>query len=511
MSATNGATTVGAVVRVAGRAADGADVAAAASESATTTPVVEVGSTGAFGLEPLVLLTRQGQTAFHANVTPDEVVDLVDAFESGSLSPEAAHAVVDHSTGQTTLPTPGDGPLAVGTRQILGRCGWVEPSSIDDIDDFVSAFAASDTQGAAKHVARLGILGRGRGDDSANRPVVQSWLAAQKSGGDPVVVVNAHESDRSNRSDRTLVEGDALAVVDAALAVCSIVGAADLVVYCNEADSTVTERAWEALSVLEEAGSPASATRVVTGPDRLIAGEPQRAMEFIDGHSGDVAGPSSGDAGFEGRPKIIHTPRTLLQVRRALQYPHEFDASSDPGTRLLTVTGDVKTPATVELPRAGRLEAVLDAVTMDGTFKLASVGGRFGGITPTLDYPPTASELENAHLGSEGLVEVFDEQQCVVALVDERARAARDESECRCDSCRETAPRVADLVDDVYAGRYAETAIRELVERLSDSCTCGFGQVAARPVSTAIATFDSEFLAHADGHCSTGACQERFS
>jgi NADH-quinone oxidoreductase subunit F len=58
----------------------------------------------------------------------------------------------------------------------------------------------------------------------------------------------------------------------------------------------------------------------------------------------------------------------------------------------------------------------------------------------------------------------------------------------------------------VYDGTYDPEGIEELVRVMETSSICAFGVEAGRPARTALAEFESEFEAHADGRCPAGAC-----
>ena len=309
-----------------------------------------------------------------------------------------------------------------------------DPASADDYETFATEFARYDPSTADKRVRDIGLLGRGRGDGSTDVPVVDEWDIAREASEDdhpetdPVVVVNANESDERNRTDRTLLEGAPLDVLDGALAVAELVGAEDVVVYCNETDDLVRERVHDTVQALDDALNVDHLPDVVVGHDRFIAGEMTMALEALEGNDrleARLRPPTPAEHGLYGRPTVIHTPRTFAQVRATMLDPDSFDADdADPGTRLLTITGDVDTPATIELPTGGSLAAVRDAVNFAGPLKMAMIGGQFGGLTPTLDHTPSVPSLTGSHLGTEGVVELFDNDHCVLATVGERAHFA---------------------------------------------------------------------------------------
>ncbi|MFC4552050.1 MULTISPECIES: NADH-ubiquinone oxidoreductase-F iron-sulfur binding region domain-containing protein [Halorussus] len=495
----------------------------AARTTAEEAAVLEVGSTGVRALEPLVLVTQEGRTAYHPRASPERARTLVERAESGDVGDEDATWVVDHDPDAETLPTPPDGPLAVGTRRVLGRCGWVDPESEVAADAAAASLAREDPTAALEQLETVGLLGRGRGDASQDAAVADGLTTVRETPGDPVVVVNANESDRRNETDRTLLGGAPAAVLDGALAVAAVVGAkpSDVVVYTNEVDDLARRRTRRAAAAVTDAfgerGDDEATVggddppQVVAGPDEYIAGEFTMALEALEGNDrleARLRPPGPGRHGLYGRPTVVHTPRTFAQVRRALLDPDAFDpADADPGTRVFTVAGDVETPATVELPTGGSLAAVRDAVDAAGRVKMACVGGQFGGFTRSLDRGVSAPALTGADLGTEGAVELLGEDRCAVATVGERARFASEENCGRCFPCREGSKQVLDLLRGVYDGDYDDDMIRELARTMRSSSICHFGQSAARSVGTALDRFETEFEAHADGRCPTGACE----
>jgi NADH-quinone oxidoreductase subunit F len=505
MTHVSGAVGRSAVVRVSSGATGGAGdrVFDAARSAADSAPVVRTGSSGVGELEPLVLATVEGRTAFFASPPPSTVRAVVADVEAETLPTDGAAAVVEHDPDASSLPVPPDGPLSVGRRRALGPCGWVDPIAPSD-------HVLVSTERDAGAVADVGILGRGRGDAVADEPVADAWETAGGTDGDPVVVVNANEADDRPRADRTLLDGAPLTVLDGAAAVAEYVGATDVVVYLNESDVGLAGRVRRAVDAA--ADELPVVPQVVAGPDEYRAGAPTAALEALEGASRiepRVQPPSPAEYGLYGRPTVIHTPRTFAQVRRALLDPAAFDAEdADPGTRLVTVTGDVAAPATVELAPGDALASAREAVRMEGSFKMACVGGVFGGITAELDVPPTARALAAARLGTEGVVELLNERRCAVATAGERARFASVENSGRCVPGREGTKQLAELLRDVYRGSFRDDEIRELGRVMSRTSNCRIGADAPRPATTAMDAFEPEFRAHASGRCPSEACTE---
>ncbi|SIR07055.1 NADH dehydrogenase subunit F [Haladaptatus litoreus] len=484
-----------------------------ARDEADTVSVVEVGPTGIEALEPLVSVTDGETTVFHSNCTPKRVRTLVSELESGNLPNDGAHAVVSHEGEQTELPIPDDGPLSVGHRNVLARCGWTDPANMRDDETLVAEDALADCDDVLSQITQFGLLGRGRGDARMDEPIAEEWTVARETDGDPVVVVNAGETDDRNRTDQLLLESDPISVLDGATAVAHVVGAEDVVIYCPKSAVEAQQRVRETVRAFRETDAGENVSIQVFGsPDQYIASEPTMALEALEGNDrleARLRPPSPAKHGLYGRPTVVHTPRTFAQVRRALLFPDEFDADdADPGTRLVTVTGDVAQPATIELPTGGSLSDCRNAVSVDGGFKMACVGGQFGGLTRSLDHSPSAPALASARLGTDGVVELLNQSRCAVATAGTRARFAEEENCGRCVPCREGSKQLVGMLRDVYSGEFADDSLRELARTMRESSICYFGQSASRPVTTAMDEFEPEFHAHADGRCPSGACEE---
>jgi NADH-quinone oxidoreductase subunit F len=485
----------------------GQELLSAGREPETSVTMAAVGSTGFADLEPLVLATLDGETAFFSRCSTQQVEEIVAELDDGALPTDEAMAVVEHESGTATLPIPDDGPFGVGDRNVLAAAGWAVPTSIED--HRADGTPDTDAEDAIARLRETALRGRGRGDVAADAPVADHWETVRTTDGDSVVVVNANDADPNAAMDRLLLESNPLAVLDPALTAAVALDATDVVVYVNETETVARRRTQEAANALADNHDVDVSMQVVTGPDEYKAGEPTMALEAIEGNHRLEARrqpPGPSEHGVNGRPTLVHTPRTFAQVGRVFADEDPGGASSDPGTRLFTVAGDVDAPATVELATDATLDAALPAVETQNGRKAACVGGVFGGLTRSLDVPASAPGLSGARLGTNGVVELLDDSTCTVALAGERANFAREENCGRCVPCREGSKQLVDLLRDVYDGEYKDGMLRELARTMRETSLCEFGRDASRPMTTAMDSFETEFTAHAKGRCPTGAC-----
>jgi NADH-quinone oxidoreductase subunit F len=490
---------------------EGRELLHTARELDTSVTVAEVGSTGLVGLEPLVMGTLDGKTAFFPQCPIERIRTITEELDDGSLTTDDAMAVTEHDPETTTLPMTDDGPLGVGDRVVLRACGWMVPTSFEDYQSIRST-ETPDIEQPDETMSRLretNLRGRGRGDIAADAPIVDHWETARESDDDSAVVVNANEADPHAEMDRLLLESDPFAVLDAALAAARVVEASNVVVYLNKTDSLARDRISETAAVLMNEFDEEPPIEVLAGPDEYKAGEMTMAIEAIEGNhrlEARLRPPSPSVEGLYGRPTLIHTPRTLVQISAMLGDREELDVSSDPGTRLFTIAGDVSAPATIELSTDDDLTTAKETVDFDGQLKAACVGGVFGGLTQSLDVPARVNAITAAGLGTNGVIELFGDDQCIVSLVGNRSQFAAEENCGRCVPCREGTQQLTDLLRDIYDGSYESEKIRELTRVMENSSICQFGQEAQRPVTTAMSEFETEFRAHANGNCPTGTC-----
>ena len=487
----------------------GQELLATAREPNTSVAIAAVGSTGFGGLEPLVLATLDNETAFFSRCSDEQVETIVAELDDGTLPTDGAMTVTEHSPETAALPS-ADRPFDVGTRSVLSRCGWAVPTHLADYrgdEEYITTDIG--TEGALTRLRETALRGRGRGDVAADTAVADHWETVAAADGNPVVVVNANDADPHAAMDRLLLESSPFAVLDPAFAAAVALDATDVVVYVSEAETVARRRTQEAANALADDLDMGVSVRVITGPDEYKAGEPTMALEAIEGNHRLEARrrpPGPSEYGLDGRPTLIHTPRTFAQVGAVLGSEDVVGASSDPGTRLFTVGGDVEAAATVELSTDATLDAVTSGVETETERKAACVGGVFGGLTRSLDVPASAPGLRSARLGTNGVVELVGDSTCTVAFAGERAKFAREENCGRCVPCREGSKQLVGLLRDVYDGEYKDGMLRELARTMRETSICGFGREAARPVTTAMETFETEFNAHARGNCPTGAC-----
>ncbi|MBV0925984.1 NADH dehydrogenase FAD-containing subunit [Halomicroarcula limicola] len=440
------------------------------------------------------MATRRGRTAFYTRCSPERIEEIIErAGESDGGPPGTPDAVAEHDPEATRLPVPEASGLSTGVRDVLGGCGWRRPASPSDHE---RAGGFPDTEPATVLEIGRQLRGRGWGDACHDELVADAWQTVRDADEETTLVVNGHGND----GDAVLLASAPFEVLDGVAAVARAADIDRVVVYASADDERPVETLRTAVDDHPNLQTPLD---VVTGPADYRAAEPTMAVEAIEGNhrlEARLRPPDLEDVGVHGRPTLVHTPRTLANLSVALR------RKSPPASRVLTLTGDVAAPATIELPESGTISEALSAVSVEGTVKAACVGGRFGGLTRDLDVAVDPHSLSQAELGTDGTIKVLSADRCIVGFVGRLARFASEENCGRCVPCREGTTQLTDLLRDVYDGEYAPDRIAELVRVMETSSICAFGVQAARPARTAIDVFEAEFRAHADGRCPAGSC-----
>ena len=442
---------------------------------------------------PAVLVQRTG--AEELSVAPASLQDVETAIGlSGSSS-------------SVTLFQAGSGNL-----RLLTRVGVVDPGSLDDYrshDGYAALEAAIDMgpDGVIRELTASGLSGRG----GAAFPTGVKWQAVADQVGRPKhVVCNADESEPGTFKDRTLMEGDPFAVVEAMTIAGLTVGAEQGWVYLRGEYPVAASRLAGAIDAARGAGllgeDVAGSGRrfdieLRRGAGAYICGEETALFNSIEGYRGEPRNkpPFSTTHGLFGEPTAINNVETLVNV-----LPIVLDGGGayaalgterSPGKRLFCVSGRVMQPGTYEHEFGITLGGVIEAaggMVAGSQLRTVLLGGAAGSFVgpDLLDLPLTLEATREAGLSlGSGVVMVFDHDDDIVDTVRRIAEFFRDESCGQCVPCRVGTVRQEEVL--VRLGRGVSFPDeRDLLDDLGsvmrDASICGLGQTASGAVRSAI-------------------------
>jgi len=406
--------------------------------------------------------------------------------------------------GVTALVTPPPVPQA-GTDglRLLARIGVVDPGSLDDHlahggGRALEAARRLGPDGVIEAVTAAGLAGRG----GAAFPTGVKWRAVRDAtGAHKHVVVNADESEPGTFKDRTLLEGDPFALVEAAVIAAETVDADRIWVYVRGEYPAAAVRVEAAAAAVAAAGwLDGRRLEVRRGAGAYICGEETALFNSIEGFRGEPRNkpPFPTTHGLFGEPTTINNPETLLNVLPILlDGPEAYRAvgtEGSPGTRLFCLSGRVTRPGVYEAPFGTTLGEVLElagGVTDDlAAVLLGGAAGAFVG-PDALDLPLSLEHTRAAGvtLGS-GVVMAFGTGDDLVDVVERIAQFFRHESCGQCVPCRIGTVRVHETVVALRERGTLTPVRRDLLDELAvamaDASICGLGHTAASAVRSAL-------------------------
>jgi NADH-quinone oxidoreductase subunit F len=432
-------------------------------------------------------------------------------------APTSAAAVLDLLAGGEPGPSPvirlpqaGDASL-----RLLRRVGVVDPRSLDDYrahGGYAALRRAIELgpEGVLREVKDSKLVGRG----GAAFPTGVKWEAVARQPARPhYLVVNADESEPGTFKDRTLMEGDPFALVEAMTIAGFATGCERAFVYIRGEYPEALEALRHALDVARRRGflGPdvmgegfAFDAELRRGAGAYICGEETAIFESIEGKRGEPRNkpPFPVEVGLFGKPTVVNNVETLVNVLDIVEGSGpsfaEIGTEGSSGTKLLCVSGHVGRPGTYEVAFGATLRELLDrAGGVPGGKALQAVllGGAAGSFVgpDDLDVPLTfeGARAAGTTLGS-GVVLVLDETVDLPLLLMRIAAFFRDESCGQCVPCRVGTVRQEEALARLVAGEPQGGLERELAliaevgQCMRDASICGLGQTASGAVESAI-------------------------
>ena len=499
---------------------------------------VEVVATGCFGLcelGPVVIVYPEG--TFYSRV---EVADIAEMAEE--------HLVKGRPLDRLIYTEKGDGhhPLSINElgffrtqkRIALANCGVINPEDIDEYIGFDGYMALEKVLlnmtpvDVINEVKASGLRGRGGG----GFPTGLKWQFAHDAvseDGIKYVACNADEGDPGAFMDRSVLEGDPHALIEAMAIAGFAVGASKGYVYVRAEYPIAVNRLQIAIDQAKEYGLLGENIfdtdfsfdlEIRLGAGAFVCGEETALMNSIEGKRGEPRPrpPFPANKGLFGKPTVLNNVETYANIPAIILKGAEWFASvgteKSKGTKVFALGGKINNTGLLEIPMGTTLrEIVYDiggGIPNGKAFKAAQTGGPSGGCIPAalLD---TKIDYDNliaigSMMGSGGLI-VMDEDNCMVDVARFFLDFTQDESCGKCPPCRIGTKRMLEILERICDGKGIEGDIERLEELavgIKSSALCGLGQTAPNPVLSTIRYFRDEYEAHInDKKCPAGVCK----
>ncbi|MDR2647708.1 MAG: NADH-quinone oxidoreductase subunit NuoF [Oscillospiraceae bacterium] len=421
-------------------------------------------------------------------------------------------------------------------RVALRNCGVIDPERIEQYiaRDGYQALKKALTELQPADVIQIlkdsGLRGRGGG----GFPTGLKWsFTAANAADQKYVVCNADEGDPGAFMDRSVLEGDPHAVVEA-MTICGYAtGASEGYVYVRAEYPIAVkhlETAIEQATALGLLGDDIFGSgfgfrlHIRLGAGAFVCGEETALMTSIEGKRGEPRPrpPYPAVKGLFGKPTTENNVETFANIPQIILHgARNFAATGtekSKGTKVFALGGKITNTGLVEIPMGTTLREIIEdiggGIPGGKKFKAAQTGGPSGGCIPEsmIDTPIDYDNLTaiGSMMGSGGLI-VMDEDNCMVDIARFFLDFTVDESCGKCSPCRIGTKRMMEILDKITAGKAVMEdldKLEELAYHIKENSLCGLGQSAPNPVLATLRAFRDEYVAHVrDKRCPAGVCK----
>ena len=499
--------------------------------------VVQTGCFGLCALGPIMIVYPEG--TFYSKV---EVSDIPEIVSEHLVKGRIVKRLVYNETlkDDSVISLSETGFYKKQKRVALRNCGVINPEVIDEYigtrgyEALGKVLTEMKPQDVINTLLESGLRGRGGG----GFPTGRKWqFAADQVADQKYVVCNADEGDPGAFMDRSILEGDPHALLEAMTIAGYAIGATEGYIYVRAEYPIAVDRLKIAIEQSREYGLLGDNIlgtgfkfdiNLRLGAGAFVCGEETALLTSIEGKRGEPRPrpPFPAVKGLFGKPTIINNVETYANIPQIILNGADWFASmgteKSKGTKVFALGGKIQNTGLVEIPMGTTLREVVEeiggGVPNGKKFKAAQTGGPSGGCIPAslIDTPIDYDNLLaiGSMMGSGGLI-VMDEDNCMVDIAKFFLEFTVDESCGKCTPCRVGTVRLLELLNKITDGKGEMEdldRLEELCNYIKSASLCGLGQTAPNPVLSTLRYFRDEYIAHIqDKKCPAGVCKKLVS
>ena len=500
--------------------------------------VVETGCHGLCALGPIMIVYPDA--TFYSMVQPGDIPEIVsEHLLKGRVVTRLLYQETVSPSG--VIKALSDTDFYKKQHRIaLRNCGVINPENIEEYigTGGYEALGKVLTEMTPDDVIQVLLDSGLRGRGGAGFPTGLKWkLCKQNDADQKYVCCNADEGDPGAFMDRSVLEGDPHAVLEAMAIAGYAIGANQGYIYVRAEYPIAVERLKIAIKQAREMellgknifGSGFDFDiDLRLGAGAFVCGEETALMTSIEGKRGEPRPrpPFPAQKGLFGKPSILNNVETYANIPQIILNGPEWFASmgteKSKGTKVFALGGKIHNTGLVEVPMGTTLRTVIEeiggGIPNGKKFKAAQTGGPSGGCIPAehFDVPIHYDNLIaiGSMMGSGGLI-VMDEDDCMVDIAKFFLEFTVEESCGKCTACRIGTKRMLEILTKITKGQ----ATMEDLDKLEDLCyyvksnsLCGLGQTAPNPVLSTLRYFRDEYEAHIkEKRCPAGVCKALLS
>ena len=440
--------------------------------------IVQTGCFGLCALGPIMIVYPEG--TFYSRVTPEDIPEIV---EEHLLKGRIVERLVyndkneDKEVEETVASLSETQFYKKQKRVALRNCGVINPEIIDEYIAMDGYFALAKVvkemtpEDVINTILASGLRGRGGG----GFPTGRKWQFARASVSDKkYVVCNADEGDPGAFMDRSVLEGDPHALLEAMAIAGYAIGADEGWVYVRAEYPIAVKRLNIAIEQAREMGLLGKNIlgtdfsfdiHIRLGAGAFVCGEETALLTSIEGNRGEPRPrpPFPAVKGLWGKPTIINNVETYANIPQIILNGADWFSSmgteKSKGTKVFALGGKIRNTGLVEVPMGTTLREIVEeiggGIPNGKHFKAAQTGGPSGGCIPAslIDVPIDYDNLLEigSMMGSGGLI-VMDEDTCMVDLAKFFLEFTVDESCGKCAPCRIGTVRMLEILNKITDG-----------------------------------------------------------
>ncbi len=500
--------------------------------------VIQTGCFGLCALGPIVIVYPEG--AFYSTVQPEDVAEIVtEHLLKGRI---VTRLLYDETVQEDSVKSLNETNFYKKQMRIaLRNCGVINPENIDEyiaLDGYKAlgkVLTEMKPEDVIEEIKASGLRGRGGG----GFPTGIKWMLAAKSPNviGKYVCCNADEGDPGAFMDRSVLEGDPHAVIEAMAIAAYAINAEQGYIYIRAEYPIAVKRLQIAIDQAREYGLLGNGIfgtdfnfdlEIRLGAGAFVCGEETALMTSIEGMRGEPRPrpPFPAVKGLWEKPTLLNNVETYANIPQIILNGADWFTSigteKSKGTKVFALGGKINNTGLVEVPMGTTLREIVEeiggGIPIGKKFKAAQTGGPSGGCIPAslMDVPIDYDSLIQigSMMGSGGLI-VMDEDNCMVDIAKFFLEFTVDESCGKCTPCRIGTKRMLEILEKITQGKGTLEdldKLEALAYNIKESALCGLGQTAPNPVLSTLRYFRDEYEAHViDKKCPAGVCKALLS
>jgi len=351
---------------------------------------------------------------------------------------------------------------------------------------------------------------RGRGGAGFSAGLKKRFTSKADSNQQRYVICNADEGEPGTFKDRIIMESDPHLLLEGILLASFAICASKAYIYIRAEYYKSIDRVQKAIDAAKKKGfvgknifgSKFSCDiEIKLGAGSYLCGEELTLLESLEGKRGypRIKPPFPAEKGLFACPTLVNNVETLATIPviidKGAEWYLKLGMKDSPGTKIFTISGDVKKPGYYELELGVTLRQLIfdlaGGMKNGKKFKAALIGGAAGTFVAekVFDVPMGYDSLKavGATLGS-GAVIVLDEDKSIDKLMENILKFFKHESCGKCIPCRVGTNKILEIQKTIN-DKNREAVHKHLLhesEFMARTSLCPLGQSPILPIKSAI-------------------------